>query len=441
MQERGAWRYTAIRVSARGAAVILLVVAALWTAVAEGQARVGQKAGRATVGTPALSTEWFYYTGGEQTYTVPAGVTRLHVRAVGGTGATGAGSTNAGGVGGLAIGDLPVAPGSEIAPGDKLYVEVGGSPSALNFGAFNGGGVAPATEDITGGSGGGATDLRVCSRSATSCPYGGSSAASRLIVAGGGGGTGSPGADGGAGGQPGRPLAALPNIGGSGGTPTAPGAAGLGSIGRGKATPGSVDGTGGTGGTSPVTGGGGGGGGYTGGGGGAVVIDRASNHLVSGGGGGGASFASPMVTGVSFSSYASHGQPIMVITPVSASGIGLTRPVVPKLQIAIRGPRGVRPGHAAAYRITLGRTQPDHGRGYAVRNVHVVSAHAGRRVGQWLIRTLPPRRSRILRLKLNVPSTAHGSFCITTRAAARHTRNAAVRHCTVVETAPPRGLG
>ena len=75
-----------------------------------------------------------------------------------------------------------------------------------------------------------------------------------------------------------------------------------------------------------------------------------------------------------------------------------------------------------------------------MRNVHVVSTHAGHRVAHWLVRTLPRGRSRTLRLKLNVPTTARGSYCITTRAAARHTRGAAVRYCTAVVTAPPQGL-
>ena len=43
---------------------------------------------------------------------------------------------------------------------------------------------------------------------------------------------------------------------------------------------------------------------------------------------------------------------------ITYQAIGLTPPVAPKLHLAIRGPRGVWPGHTAAYRITLRRTQP-----------------------------------------------------------------------------------
>ena len=84
---------------------------------------------------------------------------------------------------------------------------------------------------------------------------------------------------------------------------------------------------------------------------------------------------------------------------------------------------------------------PHHQRAYPVKNVHVVSTHAGHRVRHWLVRTLPRGRPRTLRLKLNVPTTARGSYCITTRAGARHTRSTAVRYCAAVLTAPPHGLG
>ena len=57
---------------------------------------------------------------------------------------------------------------------------------------------------------------------------------------------------------------------------------------------------------------------------------------------------------------------------ITYHAIGLTPPVIPKLQLAIAGPRGVKPGHTAAYRITLDRTQPH----YTVTNLHVVSTHA-----------------------------------------------------------------
>jgi hypothetical protein len=135
-----------------------------------------------------------------------------------------------------------------------------------------------------------------------------------------------------------------------------------------------------------------------------------------------------------------NGTVVIKYTPPTST-IGLTPPVAPKLHLAVAGQRGVKPGHTAAYRITLRRTQPHHRRAYAVKNVRVVSTHAGHRLGHWLVRTLPQGRSRTLRLKLNIPARAHGSYCITTRAAARHTRAAAIRHCITVETAPPQGRG
>ena len=187
----------------------------------------------------------------------------------------------------------------------------------------------------------------------------------------------------------------------------------------------SAGGGGGGGGGEPNSGGGG-----TGGGGGA-----------GGGGGGGAGDSSvdSSITHASFSTGPSGADGTVVISytpPTSA-----TPPVAPKLHLAVAGPRGVKPGHTAAYRITLRRTQPHNRRGYPVRNVHVVSTHAGHRVGHWLVRTLPRGRSRTLRLKVNVPATARGSYCITTRAAARHARSTTVRYCTAVVTAPPQGLG
>ena len=78
----------------------------------------------------ATQTRAFAYTGGEQTFTVPAGVHLLHVVAVGGEGAAGNVGV-AGGRGGSVTADLPVT------PGEALYVVVGGNGGA---GGFNGGG-------------------------------------------------------------------------------------------------------------------------------------------------------------------------------------------------------------------------------------------------------------------------------------------------------------
>ena len=380
----------------------------------------------------------FLSTGSQDTFVVPAGVSSLHVVATGAPGGVGSYGGSAG-RGAQVSGDVTVT------RGQTLYVNVGG-PGGFGAGGFNGGGNSY-DNVISGGGGGGATDLRTVSSTQDS------SLASRLIVAAGGGGSGvgdpdvcddnaitttggnggDAGSDGGQGG-PGGPInnheCDLQDGGGGAGTQTAGGHGGYtwGGWPMVDGNGGSL-GQGGDGGSGAI--GGGGGGGLYGGGGGSSG-NGISNGTAGGGGGG-----SNLVP-AGGSAVISSSPPSVLIT---YQAIGLTPPVAPKLHLAIRGPRGVWPGHTAAYRITLRRTQPHNRRAYPVRNVHVTSTHARHRVGHWLVRTLPRGRSRTLRLKVNVPTTARGSYCITTRAAARHTRSAAVRHCTAVVTAPPQGLG
>jgi hypothetical protein len=112
------------------------------------------------------------------------------------------------------------------------------------------------------------------------------------------------------------------------------------------------------------------------------------------------------------------------------SGLGATPPRRPKLHLAIDGPRVVTAGRIARYRIAVRLARLHNGRVSRLRNVHVVSKHAGRRIGRWRIATLAPGRKRILRLRVRVPAGARGSFCITTRASARAARGAIVRYCT-----------
>src|SRR5690349_12013323 len=143
---------------------------------------------------PAPTT--FGYTGAEQSYTVPAGVTSVRVSATGAPGGAGApGPTRPGVVGGLgavATGDLTVT------PGEVLYVEVGGPGGDGNtngggLGGWNGGGLGGSSfggEGSFGGGGGGASDVRFCSINASDCLVVPTSEASRLLVAGGGGGAG-----------------------------------------------------------------------------------------------------------------------------------------------------------------------------------------------------------------------------------------------------------
>ena len=145
----------------------------------------------------ATQTRTFAYTGGEQTFTVPAGVHLLHVVAVGGEGAAGNVGVP-GGIGGSVTADVPVI------PGEALYLVVGGSGGS---GGFNGGGRG----ESGGGTGGAASDVRTDPFTAPG------SLSSRLIVAAGGGGGGSEG--GGRGGAAGSPGEKLSFTGSSGAAP------------------------------------------------------------------------------------------------------------------------------------------------------------------------------------------------------------------------------
>jgi hypothetical protein len=212
------------------------------------------------------STQTFNATGAPQSFMVPAGVTSLHVDAVGasGAGVTGV-PTPPGPPGGRVQALLPVT------PGETLTIMVG-SPGTNNIGGFNGGGLAGGI----GYGGGGASDVR---RGSTV-----------LIVAGGGGGY--PGSGGAGGGLIG--AAGTGGCGpGGGGTQSAGGPGGSGSDIAGM--PGAA-GTGGAG-APPVSpsffGGSGGGGGYFGGGGGGACAGNSA-----GSGGGGSSYTDPTATGV-----------------------------------------------------------------------------------------------------------------------------------------------
>lgn len=116
-------------------------------------------AGHAAPQRVLAASQTFRFTGGEQTFTVPAGVTSIHVVAIGGAGASGGntsgGSTvgGAGGFGASVSGDL------SVTAGQTLYVEVGGNGSGAG-GGFNGGG----TGDPFSPGGGGASDVRTLPR-------------------------------------------------------------------------------------------------------------------------------------------------------------------------------------------------------------------------------------------------------------------------------------
>jgi hypothetical protein len=139
----------------------------------------------ATAASPTLPPPTtFVYTGGEQTYAVPAGVVVVLVRAVGGFG--GPGFNQGSGDGEDLTAYLPVT------PNQQLSTEVGQVGSVGGGIGFGGGGASGSQSNglTAASSGGGATDVRTCSQTASACPGGGTSGSSRLIVAGGGGGAG-----------------------------------------------------------------------------------------------------------------------------------------------------------------------------------------------------------------------------------------------------------
>ncbi|MCW2798667.1 MAG: hypothetical protein JWQ70_139 [Aeromicrobium sp.] len=216
---------------------------------------------------------------GEHAYTVPTGVTRVDVTAIGGEGGGDpAGNAQQPGRGASVIGTL------DVTPGQILYAVVGTSASRGNPGQ-NGGGEAGGAGAVCAevpGAGGGATDIRTIPLDQPGTDE------SRVLVAGGGGGAGSQGAS-----------AAAPEYaegyggprGQGGGSSSLGGDGAGGGVGAQGAAGSESDGTSTTGGRGEVgtegsgSGcGGGGGGGYGGGGAGAVAP---SSETGGGGGGGG----------------------------------------------------------------------------------------------------------------------------------------------------------
>ncbi|MBN1696077.1 MAG: hypothetical protein JW881_01075 [Spirochaetales bacterium] len=131
--------------------------------------------------TPGPSAEpgdiHFYYTGGIQSFTVPAGITSISVECQGAQGYST--PVYPGGYGAYAFAEVAVSPGA------RVYIYVGGQGQpAFDDGTggpvvYNGGGAGFSCDTgIYAGGGGGATDIRI----------GGQSLNDRVIVAGGGGG-------------------------------------------------------------------------------------------------------------------------------------------------------------------------------------------------------------------------------------------------------------
>ena len=133
----------------------------------------------------------FSCTGAEQTYSVPAGVRALKVKAIGAAGGSSSsnqGAAGSGGQGAVVGGWVPLPRATST-----VYVEVG-CAGAVGRGGFNGGGDGAGTSN--GGGGGGASDVRLDPMSTAL-----TTSDTRLVVAGGGGGGGSCSGAGGAAGH------------------------------------------------------------------------------------------------------------------------------------------------------------------------------------------------------------------------------------------------
>lgn len=254
--------------------------------------------GSTSVRAETTPTSVTYTTDGEHQFVVPAGVTSVHVVAIGKSGQPGSGNApGAGGDGANVSADLAVTAGS------SLYAEV-------NIGGGIGGaGTDTSNPPPAGGTGGGEFDVRTCST--TSCEPSVSSDP-RILVAGGGGGgapglnaesavrvaspavseggsagAGSAACDAGTGGT--RGVDSNTSVQGHGGTCFQGGAGGNHPLSGSDGGPGDLI-FGGQGGSTSSFGGGGGGAGFFGGGGGAADDDDGS-ALASGAGGGGSSCA------------------------------------------------------------------------------------------------------------------------------------------------------
>ena len=243
----------------------------------------------------APTTFTFSYTGGAQTWTVPAGTTSVtfDVRGAQGKNVVYSGCEA---LGGRVVGTLTVTSGT------TLTIYVGGAATS-NIGGYNGGGNGG---NANGGGGGGASDIR--------------NGSTKLVVAGGAGGTGNNGGCGSDIGGNGGGLTggAVSNAGG--GTSSAGGAGGT-YAGYASGSSGS-SGTGGAGASN--TNGGGGGGGYYGGGGASWW-----------GGGGGSSYTHPtLASSVTHTQGFQSGNGSIVITYSDADTTPPTFPSAESFSVA-----------------------------------------------------------------------------------------------------------
>lgn len=281
----------------------------------------------------ALDPTTFTYTGAEQLYTVPAGISQVTITAIGGKGSNPYGAGGTSGYGATVTATVTLPAGTTT-----LYVEVGGNGGTfVDNGGWNGGGQGAYYGTLaSAGGGGGASDVRTQPRTTAL-----STTDTRLVVAGGGGGGGRNNAcatqpDGGEAGLASITGAGIGGAGDYGAAACTYNAAPYTAVGGdgGFGSPGGAAGTSATAGTLGQGGagggyfwGGGGGGGYYGGGGGAT------GNYTGGGGGGGSSFWVTGSTGTSMSTDTT-GVPSITITPLLAA------PDTPTNVVATKTARG-----------------------------------------------------------------------------------------------------
>ena len=286
----GVTSYTTATNSAGVATATGLTAAAAAGTVALTATAAGIAPASATIG--VINSVTFGFTGGDQTFTVPPGVTSLAATVTGaGGGKSSYDSVNFAGRGGGAYGVVAVT------PGQRLIISVGGVGQAGpgGSGTYGGGGAGGTGTRGLGGAGGGLSAVWT-GASFASEPY--------LVAGGGGGMSGAGGSNpsGGTGGgsNGGTGASVSGGGGGRGGSQTAGGVGGGGNATVGKQYSGGVGSTG-------ADGGGGGGGGWFGGGGGRAQPLTTGDNSDGGGGGGSGYFSSnPSLTQASI---ALAGQP------------------------------------------------------------------------------------------------------------------------------------
>jgi hypothetical protein len=274
-------------------------------------------------------TQIFSMTGSSQTFTVPSGITSIHIEAYGAQG------SNSGNLGGFASGDLTVAPGA------VLQVNVG-QQSSFGSGTFGGGGNS--STSFYDGSGGGASDIRTGSYTLSE----------RVLVAYGGGGKGTNNQN--------------PLYNGGDATATAGGAGGTGNTYNGVI---GSQGIGGTGGGYFIFGntslGGGGGGGYFGGGGGGVnVISPIPPVYETGDGGNGSSYIGGISNGIVTPNVNNNqGQIIISYTIAQNVSTPFTITVNPSPSVSASSPAAICSGSNTSLNALLSGTfcQPTYSQG------------------------------------------------------------------------------